>query len=167
MKRRIISSILIILISITFSCKKDEPETNVEPTNTEIITKSPWHIDAVTIEPGFIYAGFTVTDGAMFIENCVKDNTYLFKVSGEIIVNEGETKCDSTAKQESQQGTWAFNDDETKMIFTDNDFLGEMKMESLRPTKFILSRTKTVPDTTIGDFSIHGGEQKLSITFIH
>ncbi len=169
--------ILVSTLTLSFfsSCKKNQEKTEgpePEPTKTELITQEEWKITDIKMSPGITYGGLTFTDGGMFLEECVKDNKYTFNSDHTTTMNEGTTKCDSTAEQEIQEGTWEFNEDETKMIFSDSDFLGQLEMERLTTEELVLSRIETLPDTTITipDYSsivIPGGDQKLTITFKH
>ena len=168
--KQIFLTVVLSIIIFISSCKKDE-DVVPEPTKTELITEKSWVISDIKMSPGITYGGLTFTDGSMFLEECVKDNKYTFNADHTTTMNEGETKCDETAEQEVQEGTWEFNEDETKMIFLGSEFLGSTEMESLTADELILSRIEELPDTTI-DFSgtpitIPGGDQKLTITFKH
>jgi len=153
----VLSSFIILTIN---SCKKDNED---EPSKTELITEKDWKMSSVKMDPGIM--GFT--DASYYIEECVKDNQYTFKTNGSIVMNEGDSKCDSTAQQEIEEGTWAFNDDQSQIIFSDSEFFGEMTLSKLTVDELILSRTEMLPDTTIGEIEIQAGEQTIKITFIH
>ena len=162
----VISSIIIF----TGSCKKDE-QPEPEPTNTEKITEKAWLISDIKLSPGIKVGIITFTDGDMFLEDCVKDNKYTFNSDYTTTMNEGKKKCDENAEQEIQEGTWKFNEDETKMIFSGSEFLGDMEMESLTTDELVLSRIENLPDTTFEisgtPISIPGGDQKLTLIFKH
>ena len=159
-----------LILSFLSSCKKEKEESDL--TKTELITQKEWKITDIKMTPGITYGGLTFTDGAMFLEECVKDNKYTFHTDHTTTMNEGELKCDSTAEQEVREGTWSLIEDETKIIFSDSDFLGEMEMERLSADELVLSRTQLLPDTSIiipnySTIIIPSGEQKLIITFKH
>ena len=161
----IISLISILFISYLSSCAKDEEKK--EPTKLELVSEKVWEIDDITMDPGITYMGIAFTDASMFLEECMTDNTYKFQKDGKTIMNEGPTKCNDTDPDEIQEGTWEFNADKTKMIFSGSAFLGEMNMESLTTDKLVLTRIETLPDTTVNSITIPGGDQKIIITYIH
>ncbi|MBT3209829.1 MAG: hypothetical protein HN704_11690 [Bacteroidetes bacterium] len=168
-KKYLFIAVVSSIIIFTNSCKKDEQP---EPSNTEIITEKSWHISDIKLSPGISVYGLTITDGDMFIEECVRDNQYTFNPDYTTTMNEGATKCDENAEQEIQEGIWKFNEDETKMIFSGSVLLDSMDMESLTAEELILSRIESLPDTTITipnfpSITIPGGDQKLTITFKH
>ena len=168
----LILSTLVLALFVS-SCEDDDAD-NTPPakTKTELITEKDWVLTSTKMEPGIEYSGFTFTDASMFIESCIKDNLYSFKPDSTISMDEGATKCDSTAEQTVENaGTWHFNEDQTQIIFTDNDYLEGMTLKTLTATDMVLTRVEVLPDTTItfGDqeITIIGGEQTFSMTFEH
>jgi len=168
MKTTKISTITaVLLISFfVFSCSEDEVAAP-QATKTELLTQEPWLLDRATMTPGITYNGLTFTDATMFIQSCVKDNSYTFKLDNTTSMDEGDLKCDSSAQQVVDAGTWKFNDDETEILFTDNVDLEGMTLKSLSSKELILTRTEALQDTTIESISIPEGDQTISLYFKH
>lgn len=164
----IVAAVLILSIS---SCKKDD-DTPASKSKQQLVSQKSWTISDVKMSPGITIQGFNITDAGMFIEECIKDNSYTFNLDSTITMNEGATKCSENSPQEVQDGTWVFNEDQSKMIFSDNEFLGHLSMDELTENKLILSRTEFISDTTItipgsSQITIPGGDQKIILTFTH
>lgn len=66
----------------------------------------------------FIQNGVTIATGldTNFYPACQQDNIERFETDGSLAFDEGATKCDPTDPQ-TEAGTWAFYDSETKLIF--------------------------------------------------
>ena len=110
---------LIALISISlFSCEKDddttEPTTPIAQTNTEKLCGKNFKLTDYT----YIENGNTITTGrdTNFLPACIWDDIIRFETSGIYTENLGAIKCDTTEPQ-TETGTWAFYDSETKLIF--------------------------------------------------
>ena len=174
MKIRINLFILSIIVLAFFisSCEDDDADNMPTKSKTQLISENPWVLDRATMEPGIEVAGFPFTDASMFLEACMKDNTYNFKTDSTISMDEGATKCDSTAEQTiDNAGTWHFNEAQTEIIFTDNEYFEGMTLKELTATDLVLTRIEVLPDTTItfgdNEITIIGGEQTFSLIFEH
>ncbi|MCO6495135.1 MAG: hypothetical protein J5I91_05580 [Bacteroidetes bacterium] len=110
MKKITLPLILISAFTIsTFyltSCKKDKKEeekkeTPKPPTNEELVMANTWKITK------FMSQGIDVWNNNVFpiFESCQKDNTYQFQKDNLLLIDEGETKCDS-ADAQTMEGAW-------------------------------------------------------------
>lgn len=77
------------------------------------------------------------------MDACVKDDIYQFKTDGTYILDNGATKCYPDEPQIVDQGTWAFNVDETIINFDNGD---EWNIEQLTSTTFVTYYTELWPD---------------------
>lgn len=94
------------------SCSKDDDNNNggggtPAVTNTSKLCNKDWKIEAVRV------GGFDVT--TQFLQPCQLDNLTRFLTDGTVNNDEGPTKCDPADPQTSS-GTWAFADNETKLV---------------------------------------------------
>ena len=110
------------LLSLTLffsACNKDDELI----TKTDLLTSSSWKVTAETIDPGFPtfdnQGNITGSTNDLFamMDDCSKDNTFSFNTDKKLIMDEGATKCESTAPQKTA-GTWSFNSEETTLIIT-------------------------------------------------
>ena len=99
-----------------YSCKKDSTdETTTPPTKTELLTASSWKITAQTISPAIDTLGSLKTDLYAITDACTQDDLYNFNASKTYTFEEGATKCNPSANQIWDSGTWTFNTDETQI----------------------------------------------------
>jgi len=98
------------------ACKKD---SNAMPSKTELLTTPKWRITAETETVKNAQTGgsstTTVFDRYAGMTACVRDNFHKFNVDKSWIIDEGASKCLSTAPQ-SGSSTWNFNSDQTKLL---------------------------------------------------
>lgn len=91
------------------------------------------------------------------MEECMKDNFTTYYTNGNLTEDEGSLKCDSAAQQ-TIDGKWSFNSDETKITFTNfNGYSGTIIFDiveistdklSYRYTINNMSDLATITDTT-------------------
>jgi len=84
-----------------------------------LLTSGRWKITAISnlVEyPSPV--GTQTVDGMMTLPNCEKDNLYIFNANFTETLDQGTEKCDSTALQQKNIGTWAFTGSNSK--FTSN-----------------------------------------------
>lgn len=93
-----------ILVLLTFQACTKEPESH--PTNTELITSSPWLMVDYKVNNIRFYG---------ILEDCEKDNLSIFNANGTYTVEEGTTKCDEMDPQMIDQGTFRFINGETEI----------------------------------------------------
>jgi len=101
------------------ACKKDNKS------KTELLTNNSWKMKAFTINPAidFFGNGQLITDlyaDPLFSPACKKDNFMTFKDNGQVVTDEGPTKCGPNDPQTTTE-TWIFNSDETVITVTELD----------------------------------------------
>jgi hypothetical protein len=103
-----------IVISTSVSCKKDDDGPK---SNTETISGKKFKVTAMTIDPAVEVGGNTITDLFSFMPDCSKDDYMVMNSDGTATFDEGATKCEPDDPQ-TESGTWAFLDNETKLSVT-------------------------------------------------
>ncbi len=104
---------LAMIALVATSCKKDKSQT-------ELITDGAWKTTAITVNPPFNFYGTQVTDWFSQLEDCSRDDLWIFKDNGKVDYDEGGTKCSNDDPQ-TIVSDWAFNSDETIVSITDAD----------------------------------------------
>jgi len=124
MKSKIKLIVLLLMISVitpTLSCKKEKDENSFK-TKTELITTGSWKRTALVSTPAYDWNADGTFDtnilNTMF--PCEKDNFETYQTNGMVVTDEGATKCNSSDPQ-TWSVTWAFGDNETKLIWDGND----------------------------------------------
>jgi hypothetical protein len=100
------------------SCKKD---TETMFSKTDLLAVKSWRI----VAQSSTYSNSTINSGKAITTNqyaakssCERDNFFKFSSTGTLVLDEGETKCDSSAPQK-QHGSWSFSGDQTRMTLQD------------------------------------------------
>jgi len=151
-----INTILLLCLLTIVGCKDADTEPNA-PTKTELITSSPWVLNAVTVEPGIDFLGTIVTDYyAQIYEDCDKDDYKKYNTNGTLVYDVGEIKCDPSMPQ-TETSSWRFNTDESKIIIDSDDEL-TFTIEELSETTLKYSQTLD------GDYV--GGNPVLKYKFV-
>jgi hypothetical protein len=94
------------------ACQKDD----IPLTKTQLITKANWKMVKVEQKDA---AGNWV-DITNTFDACELDNNLIFKSNLTYESNEGATKCDDVDPQIIEVGTWKFENNETKLSYTEN-----------------------------------------------
>lgn len=108
-----IAAIVILLFS---ACKKnnDEPENDGGSARYNILTSGSWRVTAYYMD--IYYGGVQIVDDLMeSMQDCEKDNLYIFNKNGTLTLDEGPTKCNSAAPQQKQEGTWQLANNDTQL----------------------------------------------------
>jgi hypothetical protein len=140
---------LILSSFLLSSCGKDN-EVVLPPTNTELLASSSWKFSAATVGG---------SDVSAFLQDCQKDNTLLFAVTGTGTADEGITKC-NVADPQTTPFTWNYNSVETALHISAILFTGgssDFTLESLSATQLVVSQIITVGGTP----------QNAVVTFVH
>lgn len=107
-----------ILLSIV-ACKKNNSSDNNNPPSTKSksdqLKAGKWKIS----ELKFSNEGGE-QDLLDVTEDCAKDNFYFFNNDQSITVDEGATKCDADAAQQTTDGQWLLESSDTKLTFKDS-----------------------------------------------
>ena len=122
------------------SCKKDDGGDDPVVTNTTIITGTKWKWAGATIDPGIQnpLTGQIIDDFSSFIPTCEKDNLIHFKSNGDVISDEGDSKCLPTDPQ-STTDNWKFINNETQIEIKDDEETTVLNIKSLTSSELIVS----------------------------
>lgn len=149
MKKLIIP--VLALFALAQSCKKDKKPTPT-PTPTPVdtpyskytaLTTDKWKITAVYVTAATGDTSIDYYEGLM--KDCEKDNFYQFTSAAAIRVNEGLTKCDAAAPQDTTDGKWELSADTSLFSIVDSKILplsGKVSMKVVALTKTELKLTK-------------------------
>ena len=143
-----IPAIFLFGLFMLVSCKKKDTPI----TKTQLLNQAAWIFNSA----GFDQDKNGVIDYALpptSIQPCQLDNTYTFSANGTGVINEGATKCTTTAPQTSPF-TWSFSDNETNINLQSSALFGlggRFKVLELSATAFNMSKdtTLTVPGIPI------------------
>ncbi|MCF8459064.1 MAG: lipocalin family protein [Bacteroidales bacterium] len=135
-----LKTLILIAIAGSFlivsSCKKDDDD----PVNKKAtLTANSWKLSAMTVDPAFPFIGSNIY---LWLEDCSKDDLMTFNENGTYTNDEGATKCDDADPQIVEQGSWAFNTDETQLIMTDSDTTYTNTIVSLSSSKLKMTQTQ-------------------------
>jgi len=114
------------------SCSKDDEEQQL--TKTQMLVRKWKQSDLLISQNGASYTSIF----NFFFEECEKDNIWEFKADGSFVVTEGNTKCDPADPDVFGTGTWAFAENETKLVLTPTGepsetlVIGELTASSLK-----------------------------------
>jgi hypothetical protein len=76
---------------------------------------------------------------------CEKDDQTVFKTNNTYEVNEGPTKCSPSDPQVYDNGTWAFRDNETKLVLDGSDV---STIDALDENSLVVTTTEVISGTT-------------------
>lgn len=115
----LIATLALGMMASMSACKKDKKS------KTELLTNNSWKVKASIINPAIdlFGNGQLVTDlyaNTLFYPACRKDDFMTFKDNGQVVSDEGPTKCDAADVQTTTQN-WTFNSDETVVTITELD----------------------------------------------
>ncbi|HET9504792.1 MAG TPA: hypothetical protein VFO93_14710 [Hymenobacter sp.] len=133
-------SLLLVLAAALGACKKDN---ETAPGKTDLLAAKSWRI----VSQSSTYSSSSINNGTAITSNkyaakstCERDNFFKFSSTGTLILDEGESKCDSSDPQK-QHGSWSFNSDQTKLTLNDPSQaipMGTFDVVSLSATKLEL-----------------------------
>lgn len=144
------------VLFLVISCDKDE-DTSADNSKTAVLTQSAWKLENAGVDVD--KNGTVELDISNQIDACVKDNTYKFEADGSGTVNEGGSRCSTSAPQ-TTPFSWAFLSNETELRISSTNsqvFSGQYKIVTLTSAKMTLSK-----DTTLS-----GVGTTLVANFIH
>lgn len=137
-------------------CSKDDD--NDKQSKTQLLTASSWKFSNAGIDAnndGSIDS--PLPDGTL--EDCSKDDTFVFNEGGTGTADEGPTKCDPADPQTVNFG-WALSNNEQDLTLTGFDFGGldaNFKIRALTATKLTISQTVEIglpiPITIVMEFT--------------
>lgn len=137
MKRSIqIAAIMLLL----FACKKDnDSDPSGGKTKPELLSANAWKLTSSVVNPAYDVNGdgVLVTDAYASMPSCSKDDLYLFKTNGDIVYDEGPSKCDPSNPQSYTDGKWKLLNNDAVL-----DLDGESyQVTELTTNKLTLKRT--------------------------
>lgn len=149
--------IAVLLSGLLFTgCSKDDDDD--KQSKTELLTSSTWKFSNAGIDAdnnGTIDS--PLPDGTL--DDCSKDDTFVFNTGGTGTADEGPTKCDPSDPQSVNFG-WALSNNEQDLTLTGFDFGGldaNFKIRTLTTTKLAISQTVEiglpVPITIVMEFN--------------
>ena len=160
MKNKFILSILILLVSNFWSCKKDndsKPTTStVTITQTDLTQANrSWQLTAATISPSIKLDDSEVTDLYKdFYDACAKDNFITFFSDGKFEKSEGDDKCPKSSAV--IQGSFTINTEKTKITVSqvDTTYTMEVVEFSTSQLKALVKVKLEDDDETVKDYTI-------------
>lgn len=137
---------LLLAALFSFGCQKDTSNDNTPttPTNTDIMVQQAWKFNNAGAD--LDKNGTIDTDISSQLQSCSTDNTVTFVKDGTGVLDEGATKCSTTAPQ-TQAFTWSFANNETALNLAGNAVVGisgQFKILALDATKLSLSKDTTL-----------------------
>ncbi len=142
MKQAINLSIFTLFFFVLNSCKKEDAKSK-----TDLLTQKAWMIQKAESKEG----NNPWEDDFPNWDACSKDDRYIFRVNNTYEFNEGLTKCDPADPQVFDTGSWAFTNNETKLLIGSDEFT----IVALTETNLIISVQE----------SVGGVVNQLQITF--
>jgi len=103
--------IILALITMLFSCAKDEDEYFDK---LGALTTGTWKLTAYSID--YDLDGVYEVDVFAIYEYCDKDNFYTFLSDSTVILDEGADKC-YPGNPQTTTSTWSFLEDQTQLQF--------------------------------------------------
>jgi hypothetical protein len=129
-------------VTLFSACNKDDDETPIS--KEDLLTNKKWRTTAFTIDPAI----FGISDLYAQYEDCDKDDFMEFKKGGQLVRDEGASRCDSSDPQ-TLTGTWIFNGDQTKITVNDPN-LGTYTADILELTDNTLKVQFSIKDNDSG-----------------
>ena len=126
-----------------FACKKHD-----DPTRTDMLTNGKWHITANTLSADLGTGTPLSIDIYATQQPCTQDNLSIFRNDNHLILDEGPSMCATGGSQQTDQGSWAFTDNDTRLSITNTGFVLNYKVSSMDASKMVLQY-----DTTVFGFS--------------
>jgi len=92
------------------SCKKDDNNGPAGGANAQILMSGKWKVATSTS----VMMGQTV-DLYSLLPSCQVDNMFIFNQNNSVTIDEGATKCDPSAAQQTTTGRWELLNNDTQM----------------------------------------------------
>jgi hypothetical protein len=130
MKKIIFVLFSVLIVAGFVSCKKSSSSKS----KTEFLTQAGWkqtggEVRTTTTAAWGVDPSFTSTPA------CQKDNVILFRTNNTVENNEGATKCNAADPQIVFTGSWAFQDNESKIsVMGDVVAIEQLDDQTLRIT---------------------------------
>lgn len=128
------------------ACKKAESIVTVK-TKKDLLVAAPWKIASLSIDT----SGDGKPDVNYPVQNCNKDDRYIFKADSTLSYDPGPVVCDTADKP--YIATWVFRNNETQLVF-DGQVFGISKLDAVTLELFI-------------DQTYLNKKYRLFITYVH
>jgi hypothetical protein len=102
------------LLLIALGCSKSN-NSNPAATKTQLISKTWKQTDILAALGGGVQASVFSTA----LTACQQDNLWQFRSDGTYTIFEGPSRCPASSSDVVATGTWTFQENETKISFTD------------------------------------------------
>ncbi|MBB1285510.1 hypothetical protein HRH25_14085 [Flavisolibacter sp. BT320] len=114
MQTKTFTALLAAAFLLISSCKKEEDK---QASKTDLLTSGQWRMTSYTLSPPYDLDGDGTadTDGLATFDACDRDDLFIFKRDGTLVLDEGSTKCNSKDPQ-TENTTWDFVNNETEII---------------------------------------------------
>lgn len=101
---------MVLLLS---ACEKEDKQTS----RTDLLTNGQWRMTSYTLSPPYDLDGDGTADadGLATFADCDRDDLFIFKKDGTLVLDEGPTKCNPIDPQ-TENTTWAFVNNETEVV---------------------------------------------------
>jgi hypothetical protein len=155
--------VLLFLVVVTVAgflsgCKKkDDAKPLSKAELLASTTSKKWKLIALTAATPL--GSFDLFDknnlSQVYLEDCQKDNVYIFYADKKYEEDEGATKCDSTDPQKADSGTWSISADETKLTISSSGggaggvTDGDMTIKELSSTTLKGEAAETISGVTV------------------
>lgn len=139
--------ILAIASTLAFTaCKKDDKDNGA--TKSEHLMKGSWQISAATLT-------FPLGEQDLLasMDDCQKDNLYIFNADKTITVDAGAVKCNASEQQQTTEGNWELTSNDSKLRIGGSSItqgFGNMEVEVLQ---LDANTIKIKKDTAMGTLS--------------
>jgi hypothetical protein len=127
----------VLMLASMNACKK-----TVVKSKTELLTEKAWIVTSMEQRTG---NGSWVSTAWASSPACEKDDQTVFRTNNTYEMNEGSTKCDPSDPHVFDSGTWAFQDNESKLVM---DRTEVSNIEQLDENTLIVTSTETIAGTT-------------------
>ena len=132
-------TLLCLGIATLGACKKNS-EPAPSTTRVDLLTAKSWRLATANVT----VSGIPIPS-SLVLPACSNDDSYKFNTDKTLIQDAGTTKCNSTDPQ-TQAGTWAFNNDQSKITIavSGSPLNGEADVKELTASTLHLYGTQTV-----------------------
>lgn len=137
-------ALFLLIGSLGFTaCKKKDKETS----KADLLVQGNWKLTTANLNG--------LLDLLTTFEACQKDNYYLFNADKSLSVDEGPTKCTTSAPQRSSDGNWSLSGNDSKITISGSSLTTGLGALSITGDIVTLNATtlQIKKDTAIGTIS--------------
>lgn len=146
---------MILMALITASCSSDD-DANIDTSTPEsTIFNSRWDYVSITANPPVVVNGnefIDLLDINSPIEQCNRDNQYVFYSESEFLIDERQRACEGNDPYEIvQEGTYQFSADKKTLEFSNGD---RWKILKLDKSSLIIETEETFDDENYSTLTV-------------